>query len=356
MDLKLAENILTFRKERALTQEQLAEVLGVSVGAVYKWEAGLSVPELDRIVEMADFFDSSVDVLLGYTLKDNRLKETVQRLKEYRRQKNRAGLLEAEKALKKFPHAFEVVHASATLYRSFGVESGDENLHRRSLELLEQSLLLLPQNTDPEISEQTLYGEMANAYLGLDDTEKAIDLWKAHNAGAMYSHEIGGILAQLERVEEAVPFLSEGMVKVISNLVGIVIGYFHVYAFRRDYASARAILQSGIDFFLGLREANRQNHLDKVNGVLFTALAWSQLKLGQEDEARSSLKKAIGLASFFDESPSYEVSDLRFISPIEGSSAHDSLGPTAMESLETSISALKDEALSALWKSLKEEQ
>ena len=39
MENKLAENIRTFRKQRALTQEQLAEVLGVTVGAVYKWEA-----------------------------------------------------------------------------------------------------------------------------------------------------------------------------------------------------------------------------------------------------------------------------------------------------------------------------
>ena len=62
MKLTLSENIRSFRKERKMTQEQLATVLGVTVGAVYKWESGLSVPELDLIVEMADFFDTSVDV------------------------------------------------------------------------------------------------------------------------------------------------------------------------------------------------------------------------------------------------------------------------------------------------------
>lgn len=55
MENKLAENIRTFRKQRALTQEQLAEVLGVTVGAVYKWEARLSQPELSTIMELADF-------------------------------------------------------------------------------------------------------------------------------------------------------------------------------------------------------------------------------------------------------------------------------------------------------------
>ena len=47
METKLAENIKAFRKERSLTREQLSEVLGVTPGAVYKWEAKLSIPELD---------------------------------------------------------------------------------------------------------------------------------------------------------------------------------------------------------------------------------------------------------------------------------------------------------------------
>ena len=68
MKMMLAENIRTFRKERSLTQEQLAEALGVTAGAVYKWEAKLSIPELGLIIQMADFFDISVDVLLGYEI------------------------------------------------------------------------------------------------------------------------------------------------------------------------------------------------------------------------------------------------------------------------------------------------
>ena len=42
MDLSLSENIRSFRKQRKMTQEKLAEALGVTVGAVYKWESGVS--------------------------------------------------------------------------------------------------------------------------------------------------------------------------------------------------------------------------------------------------------------------------------------------------------------------------
>lgn len=117
MTIQLAQNIRTFRKQRALTQEQLAEVLGVTVGAVYKWEAGLSLPELTMLMELAAFFDTSVDVLLGYELQDNRLEATVERLKNFRIQKNREGLGEAEKALKKYPNSFEIAYQTSASAR-----------------------------------------------------------------------------------------------------------------------------------------------------------------------------------------------------------------------------------------------
>ena len=225
MKMMLAENIRAFRKERSLTQEQLSEALGVTAGAVYKWEAKLSIPELELIIQMADFFDTSVDVLLGYEVKDNRLEATVKRLQEYRRSKDWDGLAEAEKALKKYPHSFQIVNASAALYRAFGFESGDKALFHRALELLEQSRLLLSQNEDPQISEQTIYGRIAQTYLGLGETDKAIELWKTHNADGVFSPQIGHILAQNDQVEEAEPFLSEALTKLLSNLVNTIVGY-----------------------------------------------------------------------------------------------------------------------------------
>ena len=66
MKSRLAENIKTFRKERKMTQEQLAEAMGVTVGAVYKWESKQSNPDLNLIIGLADLFEVSTDVLLGY--------------------------------------------------------------------------------------------------------------------------------------------------------------------------------------------------------------------------------------------------------------------------------------------------
>lgn len=66
MKLLLSENIARLRRERSMTQEQLAEALGVSFAAVSKWERGAATPELNLIAEMADLFEVSMDALIGY--------------------------------------------------------------------------------------------------------------------------------------------------------------------------------------------------------------------------------------------------------------------------------------------------
>ena len=165
MKLTLAENIRAFRKERRLTQEQFAEAMGVTVGSVYKWETGQTIPELSMLVEIADFFDVSMDVLLGYRVKDNRIAAIEERIREYCRVRDPEALVEAEKALKKFPNSFEVVHGCAQVYAFFGVGSKNHAETRRSLELYEQAKLLISQNHDPKIGGQTISGEMASAWM-----------------------------------------------------------------------------------------------------------------------------------------------------------------------------------------------
>ena len=53
------------RKEKKLTQEQLAERLNVTSQAVSKWENDLSYPDVELLVDLAKLFDCSVDYLLG---------------------------------------------------------------------------------------------------------------------------------------------------------------------------------------------------------------------------------------------------------------------------------------------------
>lgn len=61
----IGDNIAYYRKQIGLTQEQLAEILEISNGAVSKWEQKISSPDVMLLPAIADLFQISIDELFG---------------------------------------------------------------------------------------------------------------------------------------------------------------------------------------------------------------------------------------------------------------------------------------------------
>ena len=88
MDLqKIGTFLKELRKEKELTQEQLAETLNVSRRTVSRWETGSNMPDLDLLVEMADLYPVDLRELLNGERKNEQMneemKETVLQVAEY---------------------------------------------------------------------------------------------------------------------------------------------------------------------------------------------------------------------------------------------------------------------------------
>lgn len=62
--MNVSEKLTALRRGRGLSQEQLAEKLGVTRQSVSKWESGAALPELNKLVALSEFFDVSVDYLV----------------------------------------------------------------------------------------------------------------------------------------------------------------------------------------------------------------------------------------------------------------------------------------------------
>lgn len=60
----VAENLVSLRKEKHLTQQELAEKIGYSDKLVSKWELGKSVPSVDKLMLLAKFYDVSLDLIV----------------------------------------------------------------------------------------------------------------------------------------------------------------------------------------------------------------------------------------------------------------------------------------------------
>ena len=75
MNNNFKENLRKIRKENNLSQEQLADELGVSRQAISKWESGSAYPEMDKIIALCDKFDLNIDDLLHKDIKEVRGEE-----------------------------------------------------------------------------------------------------------------------------------------------------------------------------------------------------------------------------------------------------------------------------------------
>ena len=70
--MKFGENLQKLRKEQGISQEQLAEKLGVTRQSVSKWESGSSYPEMDKIVALCNLFHCDLDVLINKDVTEER--------------------------------------------------------------------------------------------------------------------------------------------------------------------------------------------------------------------------------------------------------------------------------------------
>lgn len=76
--MAFSENLQYIRSRAGITQEQLAEQLGVSRQSVSKWESGTSFPEMDTLLRLCDLYAVSLDLLLRGDLKSAEVSDTAQ--------------------------------------------------------------------------------------------------------------------------------------------------------------------------------------------------------------------------------------------------------------------------------------
>lgn len=340
MNLNLSETIRRFRKARGLTQEQLAEALEVSVGAVSKWELGSSLPDLSRLVEMAELFETSVDVLLGYELQGGGLKKSLAEIKRCRAEKAKAqGKAAAEKALRQYPNNFDIVYQSAVFFRLLGVEQNDKAFLQRALTLYERAVPLLPQNTDKDISLFSLQNAVAQIYQALGDSETALRKLKECNFDCHNHTRIGILLAMNGRPDEALSYLSDALALQLTHLFELGVGFANALENKGQPAAALEIVLWILDFLERAKHQDRVTYFDKLTATLL--LVCAQLSSKAEDR-RAYLRRAIAAAEHFDAAPDYTLEAFRFYYGTQHNTAFDDIGIRAVDTIRTAAAQNAD--------------
>ena len=358
MKIRIAENIRSFRKAAGLTQEQLAEAVGVTVGAVSKWEASLSNPDLAMIVKLADLFEISVDVLLGYDWKSMSMGQAAARIKELcPAKKYGEGRETAEKALLKYPNCFEVVYQSALLFHIAGADQSDGALLRRALALYRRALSLIVQNTIPGISEFSLQDRIGEVYMELEDTGRAVEHLKKYDLDGSNAGKIGAMYVQAKQYDKALPYLSDSLLSSVSELVNTAVALACYYGSKKDCRTALELLDWARSIVGGLKAPGSVSYWDKIEVILLTNSAQVCADTGGLKEAEARLRQAKAAAERFDKAPDHSIRRTKFYRGPEKYS-YDGFGESAMQGIEACIREDKapGKALLEIWKKITDEK
>ncbi len=68
--MNIGKNIKALRREKGVTQEQLASHLGITYQAVSKWENNANTPDIAMLPDIADYFGVTIDFLFGRETKE----------------------------------------------------------------------------------------------------------------------------------------------------------------------------------------------------------------------------------------------------------------------------------------------
>lgn len=177
--LNISKCIVQKRKEKGITQEKLAEYIGVSKAAVSKWESGQSYPDILLLPELATFFNVSVDELLGYSpqLTNEDIKKMYNKLSHEFAVKPFDEVMEqCNKIIKEYYSCFPFLLSMIQLLLNHSTLAKTEEIKKEIL----QQCILLSQRVKEE-SESISDFKSANsmealAEMGLGNSEEVIRL------------------------------------------------------------------------------------------------------------------------------------------------------------------------------------
>ncbi|MBQ4088393.1 MAG: helix-turn-helix domain-containing protein [Clostridia bacterium] len=305
MKLCIAENIRNYRRDMKLTQEQLAEAIGVTVGAVSKWESGANTPDISLIAELADFFEVSIDALLGYDMQKSGIENIKKSITDMAMDRKFDEVMgEMDKALAKYPNNFEIVRLCANTYCLIGVELSDDSAHRKQLALYEKALTLISQNTDPDFCEWSIKNRIAEAHVCLGESEKALEIMKANNAQGVNDCNIAAVLIEnMGRYDEGLEHMYSDLVHSVSHIMNdAVTGMMALIDLGRPN-DAEQLINWALVMYEGLAATGKVCHIQRGSGRMRLFSACAALADGRYADAVAYLARAKALFSEYMNNP-----------------------------------------------------
>ena len=298
MNIKIGAIIKKLRAENNITQETLANAIGVTPQAISRWESEGGYPDIELLPALADFFSVSTDELLGYKLSEREqelanIKKEMERLAEVGSIEERVAY--ARNAFAHYPNDYEIRDNLAVCLYFVWEETHDEALFKE----IESLLGLVANECNDENTRYDAINTLITLYGEVKQSEKAKE-WVNRLTPMKYRRETalsGGIGDGKTKfyIQDEIDKLTDALGLAIRNLV-----------LNEDLPNDPSTWESKIEM---LRISNQLYLMIYGDGLMFHhnrlsfnhwLISTYQMSLGKTEDAMESLEKMCNHAVSYD--------------------------------------------------------
>jgi len=215
------------RKAHGLTQEQMAEYLGVSTPAVNKWEKGVSYPDVSLLPALARLLKIDLNTLLCFEegLTDQEIEHFSNKIIDTIRKKDyESGFSLAMEKVREYPNCDKLIHTTAFLLEGalvmYGANADNKEAYENQITALYERVA---GSNEEQVRNSAVYMLVAR-YMGQGEYEKAQEMLDLlpENAGLDKMLLQANLSYHLDKLEEAAEILERKLLMDVNEIHGIL--------------------------------------------------------------------------------------------------------------------------------------
>ena len=244
----LGERIANLRKERKVSQEELADVLNTSRQAISKWEREESDPDIDRLKDLAIYFGVSIDYLLEYDLESTSVNNFIERIKEnIENKKLDISVDEIKLMVSKNSNNFVLLgYVLMYLEDYYGIKHESE-INDLTIEIGKKAIVAYQVDNPFNASLNVIHKLVASCYIKAQKYDLAKEYLKENKVyGAADS--LSRCELELGNNKEAEKIISENFLNSIGSVLNSSIMQIVIHLRNKKYQDALELVNWAIDF------------------------------------------------------------------------------------------------------------
>lgn len=313
MQHNLSENIRKNRKRMQLTQEQLAEAMGVTVGTVSKWENGNCVPDVNLMIELADFFSLSLDTLVGYNLSskniDDILDEIFMEYKEHNLEEARKLI---EKALVRYPYNIKLLKRAGSIYWMSWHQEGKNPEYKEKARSIFTRMLQLLNDEDGNFIDKI----EIRKFLALleEDDDKKIEIFKQLNVDGIYNDIVAEILWDQGKHDEALNYYDKKLHISMLEVINVALNLINYFFINKKYNELIELFSWVDTTISGMTIEGKSSYLTRSLVLCNTCKAVCYEIMGHHEQMVKDIDELYKQAKAFDANPVYDIyTNVKFV-------------------------------------------